>query len=241
MDSNNKYTKMQRDYYNATADIMAIENHRGHDSNPDYYNVLLKDIIENSEGWKDAVALDFGCGIGRNVDNLLRLAKWKRVDGCDISSENIIRASNFLNSCQSQEKFQLTVTTGTSLHPLEDNLYNFIMSTIVLQHIAVHNIRTALFKDIYRIMKPGGLFSFQMAQYYDPSIPRANYYDNIWNANGTNGALDVNVSDPTNLIDDLVKIGYKNITFEIRPEWDANNKCYMNTNKSNWIFVKAFK
>lgn len=232
---------MQRNYYDSTADIMAIENHRGHDSNPDYYNLLLKDISKNPQFWKDKVALDFGCGIGRNVDNILRLADWKRVDGCDISGENISRADKFLKSCHPAEKFQLAVTTGTSLQPLEDNTYDFVMSTIVLQHIAVYDIRFSLLSDIYRVMNRDGLFSFQMAQYYDPSIPRANYYDNVWDANGTNGALDVNVSNPTNLIDDLVKIGYKNIIFEIRPEWDANNKCYMNTDRSNWIFVKAFK
>ena len=29
MSQNNIYTKMQRDFYNATADNMAVENHRG--------------------------------------------------------------------------------------------------------------------------------------------------------------------------------------------------------------------
>lgn len=44
MDQNNKYTTMQKNHYNATADIMAIENHRSHDLNPDYYGLLLQAV-----------------------------------------------------------------------------------------------------------------------------------------------------------------------------------------------------
>jgi SAM-dependent methyltransferase len=241
MSQNNIYTKMQRDFYNATADNMAVENHRGHDSNPDYYGLLLKDISENQDFWKNKSALDFGCGIGRNVDNLLRLASWENVDGCDISSENIIRAEKFLTQ-QGNDKYKLYTTTGTTLAPILDESYDFIMSTIVLQHIAVHEIRTSLFKDIYRVMKPGGLFSFQMAQ-YDTSgtYNHAKYYENVWSATGTNGFFDVSVSDPQNLIDDLISFGFNNIKYEIKPEWDAYNKKYLESKASRWIFVTAYK
>jgi len=237
---NNKYTEMQRSFYDSTADIMAMENHRGHDSNPDYYNLLLKEVKDNSLYWKDKSALDFGCGIGRNVDNLFKMAPWKNVDGCDISSENIIRAKNFLLQLK-YKNFNLYTTTGTNLSPIEDNQYDFVMSTIVLQHIAVHEIRTSLLADIYRVMKPKALFSFQMAQYDSSKIKSAKYYDNVWDASGTNGAFDVSIDDPQNLIDDLTKIGYKDIKYEIKPEWDAYNKCYLNSPHSKWIFFKAYK
>lgn len=243
MDSNNKYTEMQKQYYNSTADIMAIENHRGHDSNPDYYGLLLKEVSENPEFWKDKTALDFGCGIGRNVDNLLKLANWKEAHGCDLSHENIIRAEKFLDTCNHNNKYKFFTTSGTTVDPLVDNTYDFVMSTIVFQHIAVHQIRTSLFEGIYKIMKPGALFSFQMAQYFPPKTGYANYYDNAWDASGTNGAFDVSVSDPQNLIDDLTKIGFKNISYEIKPEWDWSKKCYMDSSATHsfWIYVKASK
>lgn len=241
MDQNNKYTSMQRHQYDSTADIMAIENHRGHDSNPDYYGLLLKEIKQNPDQWTDKTALDFGCGIGRNVDNLLRLAKWKFVDGCDISSENITRAGNFLNSVHTKELFNLYTTTGITLDPIKDNQYDFVMSTIVLQHIAVYDIRTSLLKDIYRVMKTGGLFSFQMAQYNSARINCAKYYDNVWDAPATNGAFDVSIDNPQNLIDDLVSFGFKDVTYTLTPEWDANNKCYLNSPDSKWIFLTARK
>lgn len=242
MNQDNIYTKMQRDFYNSTADMMAIENHRGHDFNPDYNNILLKEINENPSFWKDKMALDFGCGIGRNIDNLFKLAPWKMVDGCDISSENIIRADKFLANCDyNSEQYNLYTTTGTTLNPIKNDLYDFVMSTIVLQHIAVHDIRTSLFTDIYRVMKTNALFSFQMVQYNESVIKCAKYNDNIWSASGTNGAFDVSINDPQDLINDLTAIGYKNISYEIKPEWDANSKCYLNSEYSKWIFFKAYK
>lgn len=238
IDKNNKYTHMQKDFYDSTSDIMAIENHRGHDSCPDYYGLLLSDIFNNSDNWTGKAALDFGCGIGRNVDNLSKLANWSFVDGCDISSENIVRADKFLSTVLNKSKYNLYTTTGVDLYPIESNRYDFVMSTIVLQHIAVHTIRFSIMMDIFRVLKSGGLFSFQMAQ-YNSVKETAEYYDDIYDAPGTNGRFDVTVDDPQNVIDDLEEIGFKNISYEIRNEWDANNRSYIPT--ENWIYFKAWK
>jgi len=243
MNKDNIYTKMQKDFYNSTADMMAVENHKTHDNNPDYYNLLLKEIKNQSPSWDGKIALDFGCGVGRNIDNLYKLANWNRVDGCDISEENLIRADKFLQSCDFATKlpYTLQVTDGTTLQPLKDETYDFVMSTIVLQHIAVYDIRKSLLNDIYRVMKSGALFSFQMAKYNHALINSANYFDNIWTASGTNGEFDVSVDDPKDLINDLINIGFQNISFEIKPDWDWINNCYLPTNRSEWIYVKAFK
>ena len=65
VNQNNQYTKMQKKQYsNGTS------NHSEHNSNDDYWNILLDDI-KNKDAWKDKVGLDFGCGKGRNVTNLL--------------------------------------------------------------------------------------------------------------------------------------------------------------------------
>jgi len=242
MNKDNIYTKMQKEYYDSTADFMAVENHKTHDLNPDYYGILLKDIISDSKLWENKTALDFGCGVGRNVDNLLKLSDWRRVDGCDISQENLIRARAFLQKCgHSEDKCDLQVTDGVTVKPLLDNFYDFVMSTIVLQHIAVYEIRKSILSDIYRVMKSGGLFSFQMAQYNHDIVKSAYYFDNSWNAPGTNGAFDVSIDNIQDLIADLQEIGFNNISFEIKPEWDWMNNCYMPTTRSTWIYVKAYK
>lgn len=239
MDQNNTYTQMQKNQYDSGADIMAIQNHKNHDHNPDYYGLLLSDIKNDSEYWKNKSGLDFGCGVGRNVDNLLKLANWKNFDGCDISNENLIRANKFLLN-NNHKNYNLIHTDGISLNPIKDNFYDFIMSTIVLQHIAVYDIRINILKDLYRILKSDGLFSFQMAK-YNGNINRAKYFENSWLAQGTNGYYDVSVDDPNDLINDLVKIGFNNITYEIKPEWDADNLKYTDINSSSWIFVKCKK
>ena len=237
----NKYTNMQRDYYNSTADIMAIENHRGHDSNPDYYGLLLSDITSDPLKWKHKICLDFGCGIGRNIDNLLKIADWSFADGCDLSEENIKRADLFLKS-QNHSKYSLYTTSGTDLSVMDSDRYDFVMSTIVLQHIAVYDIRISLLKDIYRVLSKGGLFSFQMAQYKSAIHGNfCSYFENKWDVSGTNGAFDVSVDDPVNVVKDLENIGFTNISFEVRQEWDAGKKEFMDPNKSKWLYFKASK
>ncbi len=243
IDENNKYTKMQRDYYNSTADLMAKENHRKHNSNPDYYGILLSEVKNYPDFFKDKTALDFGCGCGRNVKNLIDLALWYRVDGCDISHDNIKRAKDYLiHNGVHGSKFFLHTTDGVSLHPIKDNQYDYVMSTIVLQHICVHEIRLSILKDIYRVLKTDGMFSFQIAKYnrFLSSRQFTDYFENNWDALKTNGKVDVSVDKPDDLIKELDQIGFKNISYDIRPEWDYKNEKYF-TNGNEWIFVKCYK
>jgi 2-polyprenyl-3-methyl-5-hydroxy-6-metoxy-1,4-benzoquinol methylase len=81
---------MQKKFYkNGTTD------HREHNDNPDYWRSLLGDINKNFDGKR---ALDFGCGKGRNISNLLSIAKFENVDGSDLSSENIEYCRNNFRS-----------------------------------------------------------------------------------------------------------------------------------------------
>ena len=48
-------------------------NHPEHNPNPKYWDLLLGDIKIAPEKWEGKKALDFGCGQGRNVTNLLSL------------------------------------------------------------------------------------------------------------------------------------------------------------------------
>ena len=44
---------------------------------------------------------------------------------------------------------------------LNTNEYDFVMSTIALQHICVYDIRYSIMKDIHRVLKDGGVFTAQ--------------------------------------------------------------------------------
>ena len=223
----NNYTQMQkRSYHNGTS------NHPEHNDNTDYWDILLGDL-KDSDKWSGKVALDFASGKGRNVTNLLSLCNWSRVDGVDISEGNIefckmlygIRMSNWY------------CNNGVDVSDLNDNEYDFIMSTIALQHIPVYDIRKSLITDLFRTLKPGGLFSFQMGYgegLESPLGPRSEYYANTYDAHGTNSHHDVRVHNESDVIDDLTNMGYVNITTEVR---DA----FSDSGHPQWIYVKAYK
>lgn len=208
-------------------------NHPEHNSNPLYWDLLLGDIKYNPESWENKTALDFGCGKGRNVTNMLSLANFKQVDGIDISEDNIRYCKeNYKN--QSSEFYR---NSGKDLSPLKNDEYDFVMSTIVFQHICVHELRYKIKEEIYRILKPGGIFSFQMG-YGDISFmghtnPKG-YYENYYDAMGSNGSNDVRVTDETDLISDLKNIGFKDIKFEIHQPWEDGGH-------PNWIYVNCKK
>lgn len=222
---------MQRAYYDneGVTGGMNRENHGGHNKNPDYWNILVKDT--ESGAFLDKVGLDFACGCGRNVFNLVN--RFKRMDGVDISPELIktcISNRNGLNMDETKAMFY--ACNGVSLDIFNDNTYDFIMSTIALQHICVYSIRFNYFKEFLRILKPGGLLSFQMGFGLGHPIAR-DYHEDYYQATGTNSSCDVRVMDPSYIVDDLTKLGFKNITYTISNSFDDSHR--------QWIFVKAYK
>lgn len=231
----NRYSAMQKRQMNAESSNMARGNHQEHNKNHDYWNVLLADIQEDPDAWEDKKALDFGCGCGRNVENLLKLAEWERVDGVDISEANIEVCKKFVRDLGSHfdGRSRFFANNGVDLSGLASDEYDFVMSTIVFQHICVHEIRKSLKTEIFRILKEGGVFSFQMN--FGPVRNNAvAYLDNFYDAQGTNSRCDTRVDDPQELIDDLEEIGFKNITYEIKPSFSCNGV-------DKWIYVRCEK
>jgi SAM-dependent methyltransferase len=231
IDKDNKYTQMQRAFYDMNSQKMVVTNHLEHNDNPDYWNILLGDLKD--ELLDDKVGLDFGCGCGRNIYNLLTNWKWKRVDGVDIGQHHVRATEEFLKS-NGLNNFKVYLNNGIDLKPLLDDEYHFVMSTIVFQHIAVHEIRYNLMSEIYRVLKPNGLFSFQMGFGYNPEFFTVDYYANHYDATGTNSDCDVRVEKALHLVKDLEKIGFNDISYEIKPSWS-------NQVHKQWIYVKAYK
>jgi ubiquinone/menaquinone biosynthesis C-methylase UbiE len=225
--NDNKYTNMQKNVYHH-----GTSNHEEHNTNPDYWNILLGDL-KNKENWDNKIALDFACGRGRNITNMFNLCDWARIDGIDISEGNI---SHNKTDYQNQNS-NWYCNNGVDVSDLKDNEYDFIMSTIALQHIPVYDIRKSLITDLLRTLKSGGLFSFQMG--YGEGLeselgPRVSYFENYYDATGTNSVCDVRIQNVQDVIKDLESIGFVDIKTEVR-------ESYSDSGHPQWIYVKAYK
>jgi SAM-dependent methyltransferase len=227
VNNENKYTKMQKQQY-----AQGTNNHENHNSNPNYWDTLLSDL-KNKDNWEGKTGLDFACGKGRNVTNMLSLCNWNRVDGVDISLGNI----DYCKSTYSNQNSEWYCNNGVDVSDLKNNEYDFIMSTIALQHIPVYDIRKSLITDLLRTLKPGGLFSFQLGYGIGLESPigfRVSYFENYYDASGTNSICDVRVQDKNEIIKDLEEIGFININTEIKESYDDSGH-------THWIYVRAYK
>ena len=219
---------MQKNFYAG-----GTSDHPEHNANPDYWDILLSDL-KNKDLWKGKTGLDFACGKGRNVLNMFSICDWSRVDGIDISQANIDFCVNQYSKSHSSNWY---CNNGIDVSDLKSNEYDFIMSTIALQHIPVYDIRKSLITDLLRTLKPGGLFSFQMGYgegLHSPIGVRSSYYDNSYDASGTNSVHDVRVHKEQDVIDDLTEIGYTDVTTKVKPS-------YSDSGHEKWIYVKAYK
>jgi len=227
----NSYTLMQKSFYEEQASNMAVNNHKEHNDNPDYWNILLKCLSDGD--WSNKTVMDFGCGCGRSVLNVLEKYKVGRIDGLDISQNNI-NYSNKLLAATEHKNYKFYVSDGQSLQPALSEEYDLIFSTIVLQHIPVYNIRKKILEDMFRCLKLNGQISIQMGYGDLTKSSNNDYYVNYVSAPGTNGTCDVEVTDEKQVINDLNNIGFVNVETIVRPSWSDNSH-------SHWIYFTAFK
>jgi len=227
IDENNKYTKMQKSQYNK-----GTSNHIEHNANSDYWNILLEDLKDKSK-WKDKNALDFACGKGRNVINIHSTSNWNTVDGVDISFGNI----EYCKESYKNKKSEWFLNNGVDLEDLKSDNYDFVMSTIALQHIPVYDIRRSLLSEILRVMKTGAIFSFQVTygKIEDNERSRvAEYFNNIYNATTTNSGYDFRVENESDIVEDLKDIGFKNVKTRIR-------ESFSDYQHPHWIYIRCEK
>lgn len=106
-------------------------------------------------------ALDFGCGVGRLTQALA--ARFARVVGVDVSPK-MIETAEALNPFPERARF--VWNREPDLRQFGDATFDFIYTTIVLQHI-VPEISAVYLREFVRLLRPGGILVFQL-----PSHPR---------------------------------------------------------------------
>lgn len=232
INSENKYTIMQKIAYDSYAAGWSPENpdpvvgtFHLHNQWDDYENLFTKIDNQNKK-----IGIDFACGPGRNI--VRYKDRFKRLDGVDISSVNIEKATEYLN-LNGITNSKLFVNNGVDLDIIDSSSYDFVMSTIALQHICVHEIRKNLFKEFYRILKNGGIFTAQMG-FGSPSPQTVGYYENHYEAQETNRGCDVCIETSEQLGNDLTELGFKNFNYKITKTGPGDLH-------PSWIFFNAEK
>ncbi len=104
-----------------------------------------------------AAVLEIGCGAGRLLEPLAR--RFRMVYGVDVSPEMIRRAKQRLRGCRN---VKVWTNNGRDLKPLRSGTINLVISHIVFQHIPDPGVIASYIKEAYRVLKPGGLFKFQV-------------------------------------------------------------------------------
>lgn len=210
MVQSNKYSDMQRSVYDSDAHNWSLETKDrvvgpfdAHNEWADYEHLFL-DIGDLSE----KICLDFGCGPARNI--VKYWDRFKRIDGVDISANILEKAKIWIDYSGFDHKvINLYHCSGFDIENVPSDTYDVVMSTICLQHICVHEIRLALFKEFFRVLKPGGYFTAQMGHGW-PSEKTVDYYENHYDATETNRACDVAIAKSHYLKDDLEPLGFVN-------------------------------
>lgn len=233
MNKENRYTKMQSSYYESDASLWTLEyrdpvvgSFDAHNDWDDY-----KYLFIDFENLHEKICLDFACGPGRN---LVKYQKdFKRIDGVDLAENNLSNARIWIDHNYEGSESKLIKCNGVDLENIEDNTYDIVMSTIAMQHICVHEIRYNYLSEFYRILKPEGWITIQMG-FGSPSPATVGYYENNYDATGTNRACDTEIANEDQIKNDLLKIGYDNFKAFIRP-------CGPGDGHPNWIFFRAQK
>lgn len=201
---------------------------RQHDEWEDYETYLMK-YVPRDASW---LAIEYGCGPGRN---LRRWSDWfQRIDGVDISAQNLENARLFLSGVIPAAKMpRLFLTAGRDCGDAPQDAYDFAFSTICLQHICVWEVRYAILGALFHCLKPGGRLSVQMG-YGNPSPATVPYHANYYAAHSTNRESDTEIASAEQVREDLARIGFEQFEHWIRPTGPGDIH-------PNWIFFTAVK
>ena len=126
---------------------------------------ILTDMINICQGKdpKQMKVLEIGCGTGRITRALAEV--FGEVCAVDISGEMVAQARRALADVPNAEIFQ---NNGIDLAVLGSVKVDFAFTYIVFQHIPSREVIYSYVREVYRLLRPGGLFKFQVQG--DPTI-----------------------------------------------------------------------
>ncbi len=137
-----QYAKSYRDIINERAAITG-------ESFEYFIDLRLRLLDERLGGARPSRVLDFGCGMGATQQAMRRLWPGAMLDGVDSSPESIKAAQSL-----GLERAGFHVSGQTAL-PFPDGVFDLVYSNGTFHHID-HADHAATFREIARVMRPGG-------------------------------------------------------------------------------------
>lgn len=117
---------------------------------------LLESLAAKNLEIRTGRCMDFGCGVGRLSQALAR--HFDSVDGVDIA-QSMVDAANRYNRHGARCRYHVNPRNDLSL--FETGSFDFIYSTIVLQHMETEYAERYI-AEFLRVLAPGGLAVFQV-------------------------------------------------------------------------------
>ncbi len=125
---------------------------------PEVIGFVLSDpVLMKGRDLKRSRLLEIGCGIGRMTKQLAEA--FGEVHATDVAAEMISQASERLRD---YPNVSLHETSGLDFAALPDDYFDVIFSVYVFQHVPDTAIIHSNIRDACRVLKPGGMFKFQV-------------------------------------------------------------------------------
>ena len=124
-----------------------------------YLTAIDNIIVERFKNIKDMSILDIGCATGLRILHLNNLLNFKQISSCDISEEMVKRAK--------ENGLTNTLLASFLDLPYSDGSFNCVFGLFnVLGYSGNNNELHMAFKEVYRVLKNGGYFIFDVMNYW---------------------------------------------------------------------------
>ena len=118
---------------------------------------LDKVMVQRGQISPDSVVIDVGCGSGTIAMGLCR-ATGCRVTGVDLSGVRIANAIDALQEQPEDLRSKVTFKKGSATDlPIEDGTFDRAWSQATIYHVPD---KVKVLEEVYRVLKPGGIFVF---------------------------------------------------------------------------------